>query len=186
MMNMENNCRLKVRVDNLMSEAKKQIPLASLADSDSVPEKSLVQLAIQSKNIDQRIALSELYRIGYFGHHDVVRGYTWILIAWESENLSYDEKFELAEIQQYYEYFLAPEEIEKSTKIFNEILPKNAATSFTIGKPFNDRWWGWEDDPIPIRPGSKIFNMSFVKWLEDGGYIDTEIAEILARCASSD
>jgi hypothetical protein len=185
-MNQDTQGRSNEELMKLVDTLAKQLPNGFPVDRTCIPEDSLVQLARRSNSFVLRHGLSELYRAGYFGKHDVVRGYAWTLAAWSCKNASYDEKFKLAEIQQYYEFFLSIDEQEKAIQISSQALPKGKPCGYVVGTPFNAGWWGWEDDPIPARPGARDFKVNFVQWLMDGCFSDAEISDILARCPQSD
>lgn len=178
--------RSKAELKKLVDALAKHLPHGLPVDRTCIPEDSLVQLARRSNSLDLRCGLSELYRAGYFGRHDVVRGYAWTLAAWSCGHASYDEKFKLAEIQQYYEFFLSTDEQATAAQISRQVLPKGKPCGYVVGTPFNARWWGWEDDPIPARPGERDFKVNFVQWMMDGCFSDAEISDILARCPQSD
>jgi hypothetical protein len=185
-MNQHTQGRSKTELAELASTLAKQLPHGLPVDHTAIPEVSLVKLARTSIRLELRCGLSELYRVGYFGRHDVVQGYAWTLAAWSCKHASYDEKFKLAEIQQYYEFFLSTDEQAKAAQISRQALPKGKPCPYVVGNPFNARWWGWEDDPIPARPGELDFKENFVQWLIDGCFNDAEISAILDRCPQSD
>ena len=178
--------RTKTKLDSLINAVSRYLPKASIVDHSCIPEDSLVKLSRQTKRAELRSSLAELYRAGYFGKHDIVNGYAWTLAAWNCNDGTYDEKFALAETQQYYEFFLSTDEKSKAMQILKQVLPTSETSHFVPGNPFNGHWWGWDDDPIPARPGARDFKAGFVKWLQDGGCAESEIAEILARCPPSD
>lgn len=184
-MNQHAQGRSKKELEKLVSTLARQLPHGLPVDRTCIPEDSLVQLARTSISLELRCGLSELYRTGYFGSHDVVQGYAWTLAAWNCKH-AYDEKFKLAEIQQYYEFFLSTDEQAKAAQISRQVSPKRNPCPYVVGHPFNAGWWGWEDDPIPARPGERDFKANFVQWLVDGRFSDAEISDILARCPQSD
>ena len=185
-MNQHTRGRSKNKLAELVSTLAKQLPHGLPVDHTAIPEVSLIKLARTSIRLEVRCGLSELYRAGYFGSHDVVQGYAWTLAAWSCKHASYDEKFKLAEIQQYYEFFFSTDEQAKAAQISRRALPKGKPCLYVVGNPFNARWWGWEDDPIPARPGERDFKENFVQWLIDGCFSDAEISAILDRCPQSD
>lgn len=148
-------------------------------------EVALVHAASLMGNFHLRTCLAELYLAGYFGQHDAVSGYAWTMAAWNCGGMSYDDKFGLAETQQYYEFFLSETERTDALRILDGVLP-NETRGYIPGNPFNSKWWGWEDDPIPPRPGERDFKEHFVLWLRQSGRSSGEIAEILSRCITSD
>ena len=185
-MNHDTQGRSDDELMKLVDTLAKHLPHDFPVDRTCITEDALVQFARRSNSLVLRCGLSELYRAGYFGNHDVVRGYAWTLAAWNCKHASYDEKFKLAEIQQYYEFFLPIDEQEKADQISRQALPKGKPCRYVVGTPFNAGWWGWEDDPIPARPGERDFKANFVEWLMDGCFSDAEISDILARCPQSD
>lgn len=174
------------RLKKLIDAVVKHLPQGLQVDHTCIPEDSLVQLCRMTKSLELRCGLAELYRAGYFGRHDVVSGYAWTLATWSCRHISYDNKFKLAETQQYYEFCLSPDEQAEAIRIIERILPDAEHRNYVAGKPFNGEWWGWEDDPIPARPGERDFKAKFGKWLIDGCYSEREISEIVARCPASD
>lgn len=178
--------RTKKKLDSLINAVARYFPKGSIVDHSCIPEDSLVKLSGQTKRAELRSSLAELYRAGYFGKHDVVNGYAWTLAAWNCNDGSYDEKFALAETQQYYEFFLSTDEKSRAMQILKQVLPTSETSHFVPENPFNGHWWGWEDDPIPARPGERDFKAGLVEWLQEGGYAESEIDDILARCPPSD
>jgi hypothetical protein len=164
----------------------KHLPLSLPADRSCIPEDSIVQLSKISKSSELRAGLGEFYRAGYFGRHDVVSGYAWCLAAWNCGNVSYDEQFRLAETQQFYEFYLSKDEQAEAIRLLKRVIPRGEKCCYVVGTLFNAKWWGWEDDPIPARPGERDFKAQFVRWLVDGCYDDGEILDIVARCPQSD
>ena len=185
-MNQHAQGRSKNKLEKIVSALAKHFPHGFSVNHTCIPEESLFQLAKTSTRLELRCGLSELYRAGYFGSHDVVQGYAWTLAAWNCKHASYDEKFNLAVIQQYYEFFLSTDEQAKAAQVSRQIQPTFDSCPPVVGNPFNAGWWGWEDDPIPARPGERDFKANFVQWLVDGCFSDAEISDILARCPQSD
>jgi hypothetical protein len=178
--------RTKKKLNRLINAIAKYLPENSIVDRSCIPEDSLVKLSRQTDSSELRSGLAELYRAGYFGSHDVVNGYAWTLAAWNCNDGSYDEKFALAEAQQYYEFFMSADEKSRAKLILNRVLSSDEPSHYVAGNPFNSHWWGWEDDPIPARPGERDFKAGFVQWLQEGAYAESEIADIMARCPPSD
>ncbi len=153
-------------------------------DQTCIPADLIVKLATTKRNPKLRFSLSELYRMGYFGRHDAVNGYIWTLATWNC-SLDYDDKFRLAQTQQYYEFMLSSSEQGEAILALGQVLLSSEQRGFECGNPFNGRWWGWEDDAIPARPGERDFKAEFQEWLLVGGYSESEITEILAKCPPS-
>lgn len=170
----------------LVDVVARHLPQGLSINHACIPEDLLVQLARTKKNAELRWALGDLYRAGYFGRHDVANGYAWTLAVWNCNHVSYDEKFKLAETQQYYEFFMSADEKAETIRILERILPARERCQYDVGRPFNATWWGWEDDPIPARPGERDFKAHFVQWLLEGGYSESEITDVVARCPPSD
>lgn len=177
---------VRSRQEKLVDAAARHLRQGSPATGASLPEDLLVQTAGRRRNFELRVCLADLYRGGHFGGHDVIKGYAWTLAAWHCVGTDYDQQFKLAETQQYYEFFLTAEEQAKALQVLDKVLPSKESRDYVQGNPFNAKWWGWEDDPIPARPGARDFKEQFVQWLMDGGYSESEIAEILSRCPPSD
>lgn len=174
------------RLEKLVNVLVRHLPQGLSVNRSRISEDLLVQLARNKKSLELRWGLSDLYRAGYFGRHDVANGYAWTLAVWNCKHVSYDEKFKLAETQQYYDFFMSADEKAEAIRILKRKLPARERCQYEAGRPFNATWWGWEDDPIPARPGERDFKAHFVQWLLDGGYSESEIADIVARCPPSD
>lgn len=132
-----------------------------------------------------RLSLARRYLSGDFGSVDLAAAYMWTLAAWNLQLRDYESKFELAEVQQYLEYLLTPEEKGAAFEML-KILPVDEKTEFVPGEPFNPSWWGWEDDPVPIRPPERDFKEALVRWLTDLGWTTLSIDQRVAACPRCD
>ena len=183
---MDSDERFRGSVESLIAVAASYLSQFSLGHEGALTENALVRIAARNCNFKLRRCLAELYRRGHFGQRDVVAGYAWTLAACDCHTPSYDEHFRLAEIQQYYEFFLTEGECAEGIRRVEELLPVAEPRTFVPGTPFNTRWWGWEDDPIPARPGERDFKEGLILWLQAGGYSPGEVDALLARCPPSD
>jgi hypothetical protein len=166
--------------------AARHLPQDSTVDRACPREDVLVETAKLKRSFELRTCLADLYLGGYFGAHDAISGYAWTLAAWNCSESSYDDKFNLAEAQQYYEFFLSESGRTDALRLLDGLLSNAEARDYVPGNPFNGGWWGWEDDPIPARPGERDFKEHFVLWLQLSGHSSGEISEILDRCPPSD
>ncbi len=176
---------LAEKLEELAEVAVRHLPKGSTVDG-ACPEDLLVQTASLKRSFELRICLADLYLAGYFGGHNAISGYVWTLAAWNCSESSYDDKFKLAEAQQYYEFYLSESERADALRLLEGLLFNVEARGYVPGDPFNGAWWGWEDDPIPARPGERDFKEHFILWLQRSGHSSGEIGEILARCPPSD
>lgn len=145
----------------------------------SEAESTLIEAARHTRSGSFRQGMAELYVAGAFGAHDLISAYVWTLGSWNIA-ADVDDKFELARSQQYLEFLLTAEEKELALRILKKLLP-DEDRGFVVENPFNPKWWGWEDDPVPARPPERDFLNELVSWLESSGWPKEAIDSLLAQ-----
>lgn len=139
-------------------------PTSSAVNAVKAGIGAIENLAKELPNARLRLLLAKVHGLGLPGRPAYERAYAYVLAAWAAESEGYEAQFALAEEQQYWEVTLTPEQQARAAELVPHLLADGECPAHSQGNPFNPSWWGWEDDPIPERPGNAGFRLAYDKW----------------------
>ena len=154
------------------------------SDAPSIPEAE--KHALRTGDARLAWAISRAYGSRMLGERKLARAYAWALVATALDIGEYGARFRLAEDQQYWEHWLKREIRDKGEWLARTLLREADHQGINPGKPFDASWWGWEDDPVPDKPGSEAFSAGLRRFLSELDFADEEVERYAPQVSAGD